>query len=97
MRSSKTIASGCKEKPAELPGLRSRGEAAQLCACQSTIAGHVDYCAMHAEAPALLKALKAMAESHGMHGPCRHNNCRDCVAAYNAANALIDKMEGGRT
>lgn len=41
----------------------------------------------------LLNALRAMAETHGMHGPCTRNNCRDCKAAYSRALALINQFQ----
>lgn len=47
-----------------------------------------------AAAPDLLAALKAMINTHGMHGPCSKNSCADCNRAYTQAHAAIDYAEG---
>lgn len=46
-------------------------------------------------APLLMHALKSMLNTHGMHGPCKHNSCSDCNLAYQMAKAVIRKAEGG--
>lgn len=45
-------------------------------------------------AEAMYEALKAMRETHGMHGPCRSNNCRDCNWAYKKAVAALSLADG---
>jgi len=41
----------------------------------------------------LVAALQAMIESHGMHGPCKMNNCSECKDARNKAVAAIAKAQ----
>ena len=41
--------------------------------------------------PDLLEALKAMRNSHGMHGPCEQHSCEDCRKAYNKSMIAIAK------
>lgn len=36
-----------------------------------------------------IEALKAMKRSHGMHGPCTHNDCPSCREAYQQANVAL--------
>lgn len=42
----------------------------------------------------LFRALKAMLQTHGAHGPCSRNSCSDCTHAYQMAVAAIRKAEG---
>jgi hypothetical protein len=53
-----------------------------------------DYCDPCAQklVPDLVTALLLMVASHGMHGPCRQNNCRDCVASRKRAEKLLEKV-----
>ena len=37
----------------------------------------------------LVKACKALVSSHGMHGPCNYNGCRDCTNAYKKGKAAL--------
>lgn len=41
----------------------------------------------------VIEALKLMMESHGMHGPCRHNSCSDCRDAYAKARAALAALK----
>jgi len=43
----------------------------------------------------LVEALKAMMNSHGMHGPCENNSCKQCDKAYQTARAALKQAEGG--
>ena len=50
------------------------------------------YCPCHDLAdsvPELLKALRAMVNTHGMHGPCRDHGCKDCRKAYDEATKFL--------
>lgn len=37
----------------------------------------------------LMKALRAMLNTHGLHGPCREHGCKDCCRAHDQAQALL--------
>jgi len=37
----------------------------------------------------LQDALSAMLNTHGAHGPCEQNNCKECCWAYDSAFALL--------
>ena len=39
----------------------------------------------------LVEALKGMINSHGIHGPCRNNNCRSCGSYYEKAKEALKK------
>lgn len=41
----------------------------------------------------LVAALRAMTNTHGMHGPCTDYNCRECTEAYDAADELLAKIK----
>lgn len=45
---------------------------------------------------ALVRALRRMMNTHGAHGPCSGNDCRDCGAAYQQARAVLASVEGRR-
>ena len=40
------------------------------------------------------EALAMMLQTHGMHGPCSHNNCRTCDTAYKSAKKALERAEG---
>jgi hypothetical protein len=42
------------------------------------------------------EALSWAREALGLHGPCEHNNCRDCQAANAKVRAVLAKIEGSR-
>ena len=42
----------------------------------------------------LAGALRAMLNTHGMHGPCESNSCKRCDKAYQQANAALAAAEG---
>lgn len=41
----------------------------------------------------IIRAIGGMLDSHGMHGPCSKNSCRDCRAAYEAARQEKRSLE----
>lgn len=45
-------------------------------------------------ASAMYEALKDMMETHGMHGPCKGNSCRDCNWAFQRARAALRLADG---
>ncbi len=42
----------------------------------------------------LLKALRAMMDTHGNHGPCEANDCHTCALAYEKAKDAIPATKG---
>ena len=43
----------------------------------------------------LVEALTAMRRTHGMHGPCEQNSCKDCDNAYEKARQALAKANPG--
>jgi hypothetical protein len=69
---------------------RSKDEARKL--IESLDAkGAVPECNAHDD---LVAALRAMLETHGMHGPCKMNSCSECKYAAKKAEAALAKAIG---
>jgi hypothetical protein len=41
----------------------------------------------------LVGMLRTMMDTHGAHGPCKNNGCRDCRAAYDRTRDYLTKLE----
>jgi hypothetical protein len=41
----------------------------------------------------LIGMLNRMVETHGAHGSCKNNGCRDCRAAYDRTRDYLAKLE----